>query len=253
MPLRYRITSALVVLTATPLAVLGMTASAASPTTATTPSTRTEAVGALFTFSSDGTLGSHFCTATVVDSPTGNVVVTAAHCLRGRKAATLAFVPGFHEGVAPLGVWAVTRIVVDSAWADSADPDHDFAFVVVHRAGVRSSLEALTGGERIGVVDPLGQQATVVGYPATADTAISCSSSLRRLSSTQLEFDCGGYTNGTSGSALVVNPSPATGLGTVVGVIGGYEEGGDTPSVSYSAAFAASALSLYRVAARSRA
>ena len=66
-----------------------------------------------------------------------------------------------------------------------------------------------------------------------------------------MEFDCGGYTNGTSGSALVVNPSPATGLGTVVGVIGGYEEGGDTPSVSYSAAFGTSALSLYRLAASS--
>jgi V8-like Glu-specific endopeptidase len=248
-PLCYRITSALVVLTAIGLVVFGMRASAAPPTTAAAPSKQTDVVGALFTLDSDGTLGSHFCTATVVDSPTGNVVVTAAHCLRGQRAATLAFVPGFHKGAAPLGVWAVTRIVVDTAWANSADPDHDFAFLVVHRAGVRSSLEALTGGERIGVIDPVGQRATVVGYPAAADTAISCSNSLRRLSSTQLEFDCGGYTNGTSGSALVVNPSPATGLGTVVGVIGGYEEGGRTPSVSYSAAFGASALSLYQVAA----
>ena len=52
-----------------------------------------------------------------------------------------------------------------------------------------------------------------------------------------MEFDCGGYTNGTSGGPFLANVHPATGLGTVIGVIGGYEQGGDTPSVSYSARF----------------
>jgi hypothetical protein len=134
-------------------------------------------------------------------------------------------VPGYHDRVAPLGLWTVRKIIVDSA-----------------------SLEALTGGERLGVVHPTGKRATVVVYPAAANTPIGCTNSLRRLSATQLEFDCGGYTNGTSGSALVVDPSAGTGLGTVVGVIGGYQEGGDTPSVSYAAVFGGSALSLYRLA-----
>jgi hypothetical protein len=36
--------------------------------------------------------------------------------------------------------------------------------------------------------------------------------------------------------------------GTIVGVIGGYEEGGDTPSVSYSVRFGAPVQSLYQQA-----
>jgi hypothetical protein len=35
--------------------------------------------------------------------------------------ADLAFVPGY-DGTAPYGVWTVTRIFVDSAWASTADP-----------------------------------------------------------------------------------------------------------------------------------
>jgi hypothetical protein len=40
----------------------------------------------------------------------------------------------------------------------------------------------------------------------------------------------------------------STGQGTVVGVIGGYEEGGDTPAVSYSVAFGPSVSALYQQA-----
>ena len=55
-----------------------------------------------------------------------------------------------------------------------------------------------------------------------------------RQSATQLRFDCGGYTGGTSGSPWVTNFSARTRTGTIVGVVGGYQQGGDTPAVSYS-------------------
>jgi V8-like Glu-specific endopeptidase len=206
------------------------------------------AVGALFTRKSGGALGTHFCTATVVDSPSGNLVVTAAHCLSGRTGQSLAFVPEYHSGKAPLGVWTVQRTFVDTAWTKANDPDHDFAFLVVHRAGTRSTLQALTGAERLTSARSPGKRATVVGYPSSADTAISCTNWLLAFTATQLEFDCDGYTNGTSGSALVVDLDAASGLGTVVGVIGGYEEGGATPSVSYAATFQTAAQALYQEA-----
>lgn len=205
------------------------------------------AVGALFTLTPAGKLASHFCTATVVDSPNGNVIVTAAHCLANRRVRSLAFVPGYHRGVAPLGVWTVERAYADRAWTASADPDHDFAFLVVAKRGGRS-LEALTGAERLGGGRAAGKKATVIGYPAASEVPIGCTNELLAFSATQIEFDCDGYTNGTSGSSLVVGADPRTGLGTVVGVIGGYEEGGYTPAVSYAATFGASALALYRAA-----
>ena len=54
-------------------------------------------------------------------------------------------------------------------------------------------------------------------------------------SATQLVFRCGGYTAGTSGSPLLAHVHAATGLGTVIGVIGGYQQGGVTDAISHAA------------------
>src|SRR5260370_8332008 len=57
----------------------------------------TPAVGALFT-SSNGKLGPHFCTATVVTSPAGNLLITAPHSLEGPSpspAAPVTFAPAY--------------------------------------------------------------------------------------------------------------------------------------------------------------
>ncbi|HEX6787699.1 MAG TPA: trypsin-like serine protease [Gaiellaceae bacterium] len=214
---------------------------------AAVPTRAPKAVGALFSLTAKGKLSGHFCTASVVHSRKGDVVVTAAHCLVGAKASTLAFVPGYHNHTAPLGIWTVKKILVDQAWLQSSDPDHDFAFLVVNKK-TKKSLEALTGAERLGSGQATGKSATVDGYPSSIESAITCSNSLVAFSATQIEFDCDGYTNGTSGSAIVVGADPSTGLGTVIGVIGGYEQGGDTPSVSYAAAFTQTTQTLYAAA-----
>jgi hypothetical protein len=59
---------------------------------------------------------------------------------------------------------------------------------------------------------------------------------LRSFSATQLVFRCGGCTAGTSGSPLLAHVDAATGLGTVIGVIGGHQHGGVTDAISYAAA-----------------
>jgi hypothetical protein len=46
----------------------------------------------------------------------------------------------------------------------------------------------------------------------------------------------------------VAGVNPATGLGTAIGVIGGYEQGGYSADVSYAARFGASAAALYKIA-----
>jgi hypothetical protein len=143
------------------IAVVGVLAVAATATQALSIGTQssaaaaasTKAVGALFSRSPQGKLGTHFCTGTVVHSPSGDVVVTAAHCLSGQRPGSLSIKPGYHHGVAPLGVWVVKKLAVDPRWAHAEDPDHDFAFLVVARAGSHSSLEALTGAEQMRIVD----------------------------------------------------------------------------------------------------
>jgi V8-like Glu-specific endopeptidase len=215
------------------------------------PAATVDAVGAIFTLTGAGTLGSHFCTGTVVHSPGGDLVLTAAHCLVGRKPGSLAFVPGYRNGRTPLGIWTIAEIFVDHAWTSSHDPDDDFAFLRVSQPGPTSTLQARTGAERLGLDPAAGQLTTVVGYPASTEQAITCKAELLEFSATQLEFDCDGYSNGTSGSALVIDPDPTTGLGTVIGAIGGYQQGGTTPATSYAAAFTAITETLYTHALQS--
>jgi V8-like Glu-specific endopeptidase len=210
----------------------------------------TPAVGALF-HDAAGRLGGHFCTASVVNSPAGDLVITAAHCVTGVATGQLAFVPGYHDGREPYGTWQVTRVFVDQAWAGSQDPDHDVAFLVVHLPGTAAPVQALTGGERLGAEPPAAAWVHVIGYPRTRERPLTCQGPARPFGAGQQEFACAGYTGGTSGGPILAHFDPGTGEGTVIGVIGGYEQGGDTPAVSYSARFGPAVRALYETAAAS--
>lgn len=204
------------------------------------------AVGALFT-QSNGKLGSHFCTASVVDSKAGDLAVTAAHCVYGKTVA-IVFVPGYADGKSPYGVWPVTKVYTDSAWNSSQDPDHDVAFLRLSSASNRTPIENLTGAETLATNAPTGQSVQVIGYPDGAPEPVWCTAPLKGFSATQFEFDCAGYTTGTSGGPFLTGVNAATGQGSVIGVIGGYQLGGDTPQVSYAAVFGTAVSQLYATA-----
>jgi len=205
------------------------------------------AVGALFT-ESNGKLGPHFCTASVVDSKAGDLAVTAAHCVYGKSGA-IAFVPDYANGKTPYGIWPVAKVYTDSAWDASQDPDHDVAFLRLSDASDGTPIENLTGAETLATDAPAGQAVEVIGYPDQAAEPVWCSGLVKGFSATQFEFDCGGYPNGTSGGPFLTGVDAATGQGTVIGVIGGYQQGGDTPQVSYAAVFGSAVAQLYATAA----
>ncbi|QKW19476.1 trypsin-like serine protease [Kitasatospora sp. NA04385] len=202
-------------------------------------------VGAVFTHGPDG---DHFCTASVVDSPGRNLIVTAAHCLVqpriGRTRTDLVFAPGYRNGDTPSGVWPVDAVTVDPAWRRDGDPDVDVAFATVRPQDGRQVQEVL-GGNRLGTDPGHDLEVKVTGYPSTADQPITCSTVATEQSPTQLRIDCPGYTGGTSGSPWVTRLDPGTRTGTVVGVIGGYQEGGDSADTSYSSYFGERVRALY--------
>jgi V8-like Glu-specific endopeptidase len=206
------------------------------------------AVGALFHVTPAG-LGTHFCTASVVDSPHKDLVITAAHCVGRKTPGQIAFVPGYHDGVDPYGVWFVSKVVMDAQWRRSHNPDHDVAFLVMQQQDGSIGVQALTGGEQLGTGWPARVLVHVVGYPNQAERPVVCASRTRAFGPHQMRFDCGGYTDGTSGGPFLAGLDRATRLGTVIGVIGGYEQGGDLASVSYSPRFGRAVRSLYRTAA----
>jgi V8-like Glu-specific endopeptidase len=203
------------------------------------PFNGTAAVGALFT-QTKGHLGQHFCTASVVHSEKGNLLITAAHCLIGhslKPTGSIEFAPGYHSGKFPYGRWPVTAYYVDSDWSSHQNPNDDVAFLKVDKP-----IEQTTGAEHFVSNQQPPMKVTVIGYPDTASRPISCTNTARAYDPpgsdlTQLVFHCGGYTDGTSGGPFLMNVNPKSGDGEVVGVIGGYQQGGDQADISYSPQF----------------
>ncbi|MCC9310004.1 hypothetical protein LN042_23510 [Kitasatospora sp. RB6PN24] len=208
------------------------------------PTTINGLVGAVFTHD---TSGDHFCTASVVDSAGRNLIVTAAHCVYdpgvGQRS-DLVFVPGYRGGDAPSGVWPLAAITVDPSWAADGNPDLDVAFATVLPQDGKQVQQVL-GANRLGI--NMGYQLPVrlTGYPSSADVPITCLNLTSEQSPTQLRIDCPDYGGGTSGSPWVTGFDTTTRTGTVVGVIGGYQEGGNTPDTSYSSYFGDAVQALY--------
>ncbi|MFD8817523.1 trypsin-like serine peptidase, partial [Streptomyces sp. NPDC059627] len=199
-------------------------------------------VGALFGADKAGSLsGNHFCTASVVHSPQRDLIVTAAHCIDGDGDATgLVFVPGYRDGQAPYGVWKIGKRYLPDGWAHGQSEDSDVAFAAVEeRDGKR--VEDVTGSNRFAAGVATGATAvTVTGYPDSREVPVSCTNKPVPHSATQQRIDCPEFTGGTSGSPWV------NGDHEVVGVLGGHEQGGLTPDVSYSVVLGREAAELYK-------
>ncbi|GAY12338.1 hypothetical protein TOK_0733 [Pseudonocardia sp. N23] len=224
-------------------------AAGTAPTTtaaAAGPQVAWPAIGAIFDAADvgpDGPTGDHFCSGAVVDTPTGDTVVTAAHCVaEGDGSAPdtdLVFVPGYHDGVAPFGTWTVSDAAVDQRWIDDADPDLDIAFLVVGRGGA-GPLQDITGAYRLTVDPGDGGPVQVVGYPEGADAPVAPSGVATRFSPTQLRLADADLPGGTSGGPWLRDGTE------VIGVTGGYQQGGESEDVSYASYLDADAAALLR-------
>jgi Trypsin len=211
-----------------------------------TPFRGVPTIGALFYTTGSGT---HFCTASVVDSQRGDLIVTAAHCVyAGGYATNIEFVPGYHDGRRPYGAWPVQAVVVARAWRQRHDPDLDFAFLTVVDPGHPGRLiQRVTGGLRLGIGRGYAQWMRLIGYNDATGDPVKCESRSHQLRVSQMVFFCRGFRDGTSGGPWILGFT-SRGTGTLFGVIGGYQQGGRYDWASYSPVFGAAALALYRQA-----
>ncbi len=209
----------------------------------------TAAVGALF-LTKKGKL-EHFCSAAVVRSPQEDLVITAAHCVWGKTLGTkgnVIFGPGWHNGKFPKGRWLVMSATVDSKWRADKNPNDDVAFLVVRNGSQK--IQKVTGAETLETGTKLPQTVQVIGYPNSTSEPVKCTGAATQLKGRkylhQLVFDCDGYTDGTSGGPFLMRVDKSTGAGEVIGVIGGYQDGGVSPNVSYSSQFLSNIADLYK-------
>jgi len=205
------------------------------------------AIGAVF----PGGVGSApNCTASVIRSSAGDVVLTSAHCLSGRGQG-VQIAPGYHDGLTPYGVWDVTAVYADPRWVSTQDPQHDYVFLTVaaqQRQGRTVRLGDVVVGNTLGLAPRTGDHVQVVAYPFDADDyPVTCTTATYAFAGFPA-FDCGGYVPGSSGAPWLIRTqghSPVVG-----GIIGGLHQGGCLDHTSYSPRFDQDTLAVYDRAVR---
>ncbi len=168
----------------------------------------------------------HSCTASVVHSKRGDLVLTAAHCLSGLQAE---FVPGFAGNAGD--IWTLVELYFDPRWLAEKDPHADYAFARVSGAA-GGSLEAHVGSAlSLATAPAVGSRISVIGYPVgVGGLPIGCQSSTTVSDNGFPSLPCEGLVDGTSGAPWISGSS-------VSGLIGGLEGGGCAENVSYSSPF----------------
>lgn len=216
----------------------------APPDTPTAQSDRgTPTVGPLF---SDGIDQDHSCTASVIDSPTHDLIITAAHCLTG-TAVGWQFAPGYDSGRMPFGIWTVVHAYLPPGWSGDQQPRDDVAILQLAGKTVEGQevgVQNLVGANLLGGAPAPDTLITDVAYDAgTNDRPISCTTKSNRTSGYP-GFNCRGYVSGSSGSPWL-SGLPGSRLRVVRGVVGGLYQGGCYDYTSYSAPFGADIAKVY--------
>lgn len=216
--------------------------------------------GAFFWTDADDT--GRTCSASVVHSPDHNLVLGAGHCLKGYSGSSpkrhLGFVPQYHDGLKPFGIFPVKAngVYVAQEYYDlgeHAGAAYDFGFAVTEPDQDGRQLEDAAGAVQLLTGTGYAHvPVRMIGYPGSAQKPLECLSWTTRWVSddpadpgTFERIACDGFVGGTSGGPMLV---PRPGGWAVIGLIGGYHTGGNTPQISYSAYFGSATQALYDAA-----
>ncbi|MBB1254581.1 trypsin-like serine peptidase [Streptomyces alkaliterrae] len=197
-------------------------------------------VGKLVLDLGDGQYG--VCSGAIVDSPSGSVVATAAHCLTSPDSPKPPprgwFAPGY-DRVGPQRAvatgWRIVSYHTPRGWNVRRNLaeilPHDYAFVTVERRGGRTIAETY-GANRLAFAPiDVSRAVTPLGYPVAPEDGAgplsTCHGTAEVLTAeTAHEANVGGLllracglTQGTSGGPWLQDFDPVTEAGTVVGVM----------------------------------
>lgn len=114
-------------------------------------------------------LGDYSCSATVLDTRNGRVVLTAGHCVfdpqLGRFAKELAFVPAYTDGMSPFGIWSWTSLITTRQWVRAANSNFDYAAIKLGKVNA-TPIESVVGGRLLKTNIVRNQSYAAFGYPA---------------------------------------------------------------------------------------
>ncbi|WP_182883767.1 trypsin-like serine peptidase [Microbispora sp. H10949] len=198
----------------------------------------------------------YWCSASAVHSAHRNLVATAGHCAyalaQDKPVENWIFIPSYHDGVAPKGIFVGHTLYMHEDFAGQGDFDRDYAFVTVHRGFTwqpytqqgRFRYRAVDVGrleDKVGAflftsAKPLARRVSAFGYPAGAhpdgtrpydgQTVRTCSGTTEKkiVSAPTWQLEHGvrlpgcAFTAGASGGPWVVGYNPAKRTGRLTGV-----------------------------------
>lgn len=192
-----------------------------------------KSVGVLYTHNAKSAKD-HYCSASVVDSVGGDLVLTAGHCLNNNAI----FIP-YYDGSKdaahqPYGIWTVNKWFRDGSYEKGnkgPESDLDFAFARTDVVKGRHVQDVVGGNSLVRTPGAKGR-VTVIGYPKVKshnpkDEAVRCTTDSGALPGyNQLRIDCAGLWGGISGAPWFSSVDLGRGTGTIIGNVGGYNDGG---------------------------
>lgn len=187
----------------------------------------------------------HSCSGSVLNSASGTIVISAAHCWYGINAQSVVFVPQFSwsDGVphTPYGVWDLSgnTIFIDERYSPGQKDSvgYDVAIASIAPNIANQTIEEVTGGFDL-VLNASTEQneVEIVGYPASESEDRTYTAAYprhcRNSTSTYVEagtsffqIACTGMASGVSGGPWLVPNEDRTSW-SMVAVTGGGKDGG---------------------------
>lgn len=214
--------------------------------------------GAIF-IADPGEPGLGRCSGTAVHSPNRSVVITAGHCVHrfGRWFnRDWIFVPGYHDGVRPFGVFVAKWLGATDSWVTWESGNADVGAAVVGRNERGQTLIEAVGGYDVAFGLSPKQVFDVHGYPAAppfdGTTQRLCAGapflghdilSFLQPGPLNLALSCG-VTGGASGGGWTIGDNVLNGV-TNYGYL-------NDPATNFGSYFGGEARKLYRRAGRVR-
>ncbi|MEV5510204.1 trypsin-like serine peptidase [Streptomyces orinoci] len=206
-----------------------------------------KSVGALFSYKQDPTTGqmhAHNCSASVVESPGRDLILTAGHCAGGKA---VIFVP-WYATEKPLdqqqfGFFRVADWFTDSRFSQghqikTKESDLDFSFGRLEPSASGQKVQDVVGANTLARTPSFNNNVTMVGYPMAKyepeDHPVRCPTQTWALPGYyQIQALCHGMYSGTSGGPWYSKVDWAKGTGEIIGNVGGYNGGGNDANVDW--------------------
>ncbi|POM26229.1 hypothetical protein BTM25_06230 [Actinomadura rubteroloni] len=182
--------------------------------------------------------GDFVCSASALNSPSRQLVITAGHCVHQGNGGTWMknwiFVPQYNNGSRPHGTFAAKSFRTFSSWANSRDTQRDVGLVTTYPNNGTKLVDEV-GGNGLIWNQPKSVATTVFAYPGNLSNGMIqhwFQGTTMDGGNYTIALDCG-FEGGASGGPWMTNFDNGTGRGLVNGVTSTVDFFGITNRSSY--------------------